>query len=65
MAEVRRRTVRQWESPEDFVRFIRYGYLLKDRPLVPATMRAVVRDANGDEVVFPMAVNIEFTFHNA
>lgn len=62
MAEVRRRTVKQWESPEDLVRAVGYGYLLKNRPLVGATKRAVARDANGNEVAFPITANIEFTF---
>ena len=69
MALVRRlRPVKRWDVIADFTHAIGYGYILK-RTIPTAshagatTTRMVLRDADGNEVSFPISLGLETTFH--
>ena len=66
--QVRRRVIREWDNADGLTTSIGYRYLLKKKKTVThagrTTTRMVVRDANGEEVTFPMSLAIEMTFHD-
>ena len=68
MPALRRRIVKQWDNVEDFTEAVRYGYILKKTRSVThagkTTMRMRLRDADGDEVAFPLSLVLEVTFHD-
>ncbi len=66
--QVRRRVIREWADSDGLTVSIGYRYLLKKKKTAThagrTTTRMVVRDANGEEVAFPMSLAIEMTFHD-